>query len=241
MRGAVATPGSGGAQQAGVRPDMPLPAAVDERLDRLAELIATAPVNLVSVAERRQVRARHIDEAVAAADVIPCRAGEHWMDLGTGGGLPGLVLAVCHDDISWTLVDSTRKKTRQVERFAAQLDLDNVRVVTGRAEVLGHSAVYRGRCDGVVARAVAPLAVLAELARGFLRHDGTLAALKGPAWEEESAAAEAAYRVLGYGNVHSTVLPSQVRRTWVVTIRARGAPPAGFPRRDGMPRADPLH
>jgi len=210
------------------------------RLDRLAALIAEAPLNLVSAAERPHVRTRHLDEAVAVAAVLPCRSGERWMDLGTGGGLPGLVLAACRTDVRWVLVDSTRKKTQHVERFVGELGLDNVLVLTGRAEVLAHAGEHRARFDGVVARAVAPLAVLAELARGFIRDGGILAALKGPAWQDEVTAAATALSVLRYGQVHSEALPSPVRSTWLVTIPTEGSPPEGYPRRNGIPRTDPL-
>src|SRR5680860_1572416 len=96
------------------------------------------------------------------------------------------------------------------------------------------------RFDGVVARAVAPLAVLAELARGFIRDGGILAALKGPAWQDEVTAAATALSVLRYGRVHSEALPSPVRSTWLVTIPTEGSPPEGYPRRNGIPRTDPL-
>lgn len=213
---------------------------LEDRLDRLAQLLAEAPLNLVSAAERPHVRTRHLDEAVTVAASLTVRSGARWMDLGTGGGVPGLVLAACREDVQWVLVDSTRKKTQQVERFADELELSNVKVVTGRAEVLAHSPEFRGRFDGVVARAVASLAVLAELSRGFLRDGGVLAAIKGPAWRGEAAGAARALGLLGYGRVHSALLPSPVRPTWLVTIPARGTPPGGYPRRNGVPQAVPL-
>ena len=227
---------------AGASPPSPLDTAriLEERLQRLSTLIATAPLNLVSAAERPHVRARHVDEAVAAAAALPCHGGQRWLDLGTGGGLPGLVLACCRLDVHWALLDSTRKKTRQVERFVMELGLDNVAVLTGRAETLAHDPRHRGAFDGVVARAVAPMDVLAELARGFLRSGGVLAALKGPAWQDETTEARAALRLLRYGAVHSAALASPARSTWLVTIPARGRPPDGYPRRDGLPRVDPL-
>lgn len=211
---------------------------VPASLKRLAQLISTSPHNLVSRSERDEVLRRHVLECDALASLLT-PAGR-WMDLGTGGGLPGLVLAFRHPDVRWTLLDATAKKVAAVVAFAQDLNLTNVDAVAGRAEWLAHESAYRGEFAGVVTRAVAPLAVLTELCRGFLRPDGLLVALKGPAWQEELQAAAGALRVLRLSVVSTERLPVSVRDSWVVTMRAHGTPPAGFPRRDGLPKADPL-
>lgn len=216
---------------AGHRPD-------DERFRRLAELIAAAPHNLVARGERAEIYDRHVLEGVALAGLLAPTG--RWMDLGTGGGLPGLVLALCHPDVEWTLVDATAKKVEAVRGFARALELTNVYAVHGRAETLAHDPRFRGTYDGLVARAVAPLPTLVELSRGFLGDTGALVAVKGPGWAAELAAAEPALRRLAV-QVESTVrLESEARASWVVTMRAQGPPPDGFPRRDGVPKADPL-
>jgi 16S rRNA (guanine527-N7)-methyltransferase len=212
----------------------------DPRDQQLAELIASAPLNLVSRGDRERLLSEHIPEARALLPHLPLRAGARWMDLGTGGGLPGLVLAMGAPEIRWTLVDSVGKKVQAVRGFAATLGLNNVEVVQGRAESLGREPGWRGRFDGVVARAVAPLPVLLELARGFLADGGTLAAVKGPAWEEELTAAADALVALRYKAVHTAHIASAVRPTWVVTMRADGPPPRGYPRKVGVPRTDPI-
>ena len=212
--------------------------AVDGRLQRLAELISAAPLNLVARNERGAVLDRHLLECVDLGERLS-PTGE-WMDLGTGGGLPGLVLALQHPEVHWTLVDATAKKVDAVAGFARELGLNNVAVVAGRAESLGVDRAYRGRFQGVVARALAPLPTLVELARGFLPAGGLLVAMKGPAWEDEVAAAGGALRRLQMTVVSTDRLPDRARETWVVTMRADGPPPAGYPRRDGLPKHDPL-
>ena len=162
------------------------------------------------------------------------------MDLGTGGGLPGLVLAYRHPAVQWVLVDATAKKVDAVRRFAATLDLNNVTAVQGRAESLAHDVAHRGVYQGVVCRAVAQLPVLTELARGFLCDRGLLVAMKGPNWSAELDRAQAAIRILKFGAVHTERLPLADRSSWLVTMRADGPPPAGFPRRDGLPKQQPL-
>lgn len=212
--------------------------AVPATLLRLAELVAGSPHNLVARGDRVAMVERHIVECDAAAARISPRG--RWMDLGTGGGLPGLVLAFRHPDVEWVLVDATAKKVAAVRAFATALELPNVTAVQGRAESLAHEAAHRGRYDGVVARALAQLPVLTELARGFLAPDGLLVAMKGPRWEAELQRAHRALRILKLRDVHSEVLPLHDRSSWLVTMRADGPPPRGYPRGDGIPKSHPL-
>lgn len=204
---------------------------------RFAGLLQNSEHNLVAPGDRGAVYQRHVLESWAVADALPC-AGR-WLDLGTGGGLPGLVAAIRHRDVEWLLVDATRKKVAAVDHFASLLGLNNVRAVHGRAEELAHGPL-RGTCAGVLARAVAPLTILSELARGFLAPAGCLAAVKGPAWRAELADAAAALQRLGFGSVSTAVVPDTVRPTWLVTMRAIGRPPVGYPRQAGLPRRAPL-
>jgi 16S rRNA (guanine527-N7)-methyltransferase len=214
--------------------------AADPREARLAELIASSPHNLVSRGDRELLASAHLPEARALLPHLGLVPGSRWVDLGTGGGLPGLVLAMGSPDVEWVLVDSTRKKIEAVRGFASELELGNVRSVVGRAEELGRDREHRGRFDGVVARAVAAMPVLVELARGFVRDGGVLGAVKGPGWQAELDAAAGAMKVLRWRDPQTTHIASAVRATYLVRMRAEGPPPAGYPRRVGIPRQDPL-
>lgn len=215
------------------------PADPESQLARLAELLATSPHNLVANGDRPQTRTLHVDEAVAVGAALRPVPGAHWLDLGTGGGLPGLALAAVHPHVRWTLVDSVAKKVGVVRAFAAELGLSNVEVVHGRAEDLARQAEHRGVYDGVVARALARLPVLLELARGFLGPGAVVAAVKGPRAQEEVIEAETARRALGYGEARLVSIAS-VRPTVLVLLAAVGPPPARYPRPDGIPSQRPL-
>lgn len=214
--------------------------ARDAQLSRYAELVASCPHNLVSRRDRARVETEHIPEALALGTWIPNGDGERWVDLGTGGGLPGMPLALARPDVRWTLIDATRKKITAVDEFVEDLQVPNVCTVVGRAETLGHRSGLRGGFTGVVSRAMAPLGVLTELARGFLAVDGVLLAVKGPSWEEELHGASRAIDLLGYDFVEVDQVPDVPRPTWVVRMRATTSPPSGYPRRDGIPRQQPL-
>jgi 16S rRNA (guanine527-N7)-methyltransferase len=213
---------------------------LEDRLTLLAARIAESPHNLVSAGDREDVLGRHVRECVALAAVLDIGASAAWADVGTGGGLPGLVLALARPDTSWLLVDATRKKVEAVQGFAAELDLENVEVVHGRAEKLAHEERFREAFDGAISRAVGALPVVMELCRGFVRPGGWLAAVRGRTSPEELEEARAAARMLRLTGIHSARVASEVRATEVVTMRADGPAPPQFPRRDGIPRSKPL-
>jgi len=108
--------------------------------------------------------------------------GSRWVDVGTGGGLPGLVAAIVRPDLDLALVEARWKKCEALEEFVRVLGLRNVSVRHGRAEDLARCEALRGRFDGSFARSVAGLPVAAELLRGFLRPGGTVALLRGREW-----------------------------------------------------------
>lgn len=211
-----------------------------EQLDRLAALIAGSPHNLVSRGERPTVRDRHVAECAALAPLLGAEAGQCWVDVGTGGGLPGLVLAVLQPAVRWTLIDATRKKVAAVEGFAVELGLPNVQVVAGRAEALAHEQDYREQFDGTVSRALAGLPTLLELCRGFVRTNGVVTAVKGSNWEDEVVASAQARRTLRLGPVEAVAVEGTARRTWLLTMTALGPTPEAYPRRDGRPASHPL-
>ncbi len=211
-----------------------------DALDRLAQLIADSPHNLVSRNERERVRTVHVEEARRVGRALAPEPGARWLDLGTGGGLPGLVLAVCYPDTRWALLDSTAKKVEAVRAFATALGLNNVEPLWGRAEELAWDSEHRGRYDGVISRAVASMPTLLELGRGFLRDGGLMAAIKGPRVEEELKNAHSARLSLSLGPFHRQDVSGEERPSVLVTMLAQGPPPRRYPRRTGIPATTPL-
>ncbi|MGH8887470.1 MAG: 16S rRNA (guanine(527)-N(7))-methyltransferase RsmG [Egibacteraceae bacterium] len=172
--------------------------------------------------------------------MLPVSPGEDWIDVGTGGGLPGLVLAIRHPESRWVLLDATRKKVEAVRSFADTLGLGAVECRQGRAEEVAREEGMRERFAGAVTRALGPLPVALELSRGFVRPGGLVAAVRGRQWASELEAAADAMRLLRLGGVHTVELPAGVREGWVVSMRADGPAPAKYPRPDGVPGSRPL-
>lgn len=217
-------------------------AAAEQRrqLATLAELIASAPLNLVSREDRSRVLELHVAEAVAVTTALAPAEGSRCLDLGSGGGLPGLVMAVLRPDAHIACLDARAKKMRFVEGAAAALGLSNVAVLSGRAEALARRDDLRCSYDTVVSRAVARASVVAELARGFLRPGGMLSVVKGPRYGEELDGFRRVATPLRYGAVSVRSIPAAPRPTWVIESRASGRCPEWIPRTNGVPQRQPL-
>ncbi len=141
-----------------------------------------------------------------------------------------------------TLVEAHARRCAFLRESAAALGLAGVRVVQARAEEAGHDPELRGRFDLAVARAVAPLPVLAEYALPLLAPGGLFAAPKGSRWAEELEAARPALAELGGGALPPLTLPlpSDVPEQRVLLVRRTGELPAHLPRRPGLPVRRPL-
>ncbi len=155
--------------------------AQNETLRRFAELVRSSPHNLLSRQGVEELESRHIPESQRFAAALPLATEA--LDLGSGGGLPGLVVAIVRPDIHVHLLDATRKKTDFLLETAETLGL-SVTIHNGRAEELAGGEL-RHRFPIVTARAVAPLARLADMAAPFLAPGGALYAIKGERWKEE--------------------------------------------------------
>lgn len=184
---------------------------VQSRLERFAELVRTSEHNLVSRRARDELLSRHVPECVQLADVLP-RGEQRVLDIGSGGGFPGMVLAIVRADLEVHLLDATAKKTDFLASAATALGVD-VSVHTGRAEDLGKVEGLAGSFDVVTARAVAPMERLVGWALPFLRPAGLLYAVKGERWADELAEARDTIAKLGASvvatpeDVHNAVDP----------------------------------
>src|SRR3954454_2541056 len=159
--------------------------------DGLTKALAD-PSAPTSVHDRREVGNVHIADSLAGLEVPAVRAAGRIADLGSGAGLPGLVLAIARPEAAVVLVESVGKKCAWLERVVVELGLENVRVACARAEELKETGF-----DLVTARALAALPVLCEYAAPLLREGGVLVAWKGAVDEAEEADGLHAAGVLG--------------------------------------------
>jgi 16S rRNA (guanine527-N7)-methyltransferase len=219
-----------------------LPPGFADDVERYVGLLldANRRTNLTRLVEPDAVARLHLLDALSALPALDELGPRSALDLGSGGGVPGIVLALARPAVEWTLVESVRKKADALRTFTDALSLANVSVIAERAEALGRGA-GRESFDVVTARACAALPVLVEYALPLLRVGGTLLAWKGPIGPEELAGGASASRLLGGGPpvVRSSGVPSLGDHSFVLVTK-EAPTPARFPRRPGEPGRHPL-
>ncbi len=216
-----------------------LPAPAADQLAELLAILATDPGAPTAVTEPDRVLEEHLADSLVALELEPVRTASRIADLGSGAGVPGLPLAIALPAAHVSLVESNARKCAFIQQAVDRTGIANADVVRARAEswIAG-----RGRHDLVVARALAPPAVVLEYAAPLLRIGGAVVVWRGQRDETAEAAAARAARELGLGTpeIHR-VKPyaGALERHLHVTSKVRETP-SRFPRREGMALKRPL-
>ena len=202
-------------------------------------------VNLTRITDYADVQAKHfLDSLTIHLAVGGIEPGWRVLDIGAGGGFPGLPLKLAFPEIQVVLMESAAKKSRFLEELRDRLEIPAVEVLTGRAESVAHQENQRESYDLVTARGLARLPVLLEYALPFCRVGGRLAAMKhgGSGLDHELAAAANALKVLAgrVTNVYPVELPGLTDNRVVVVVEKQAPTPETYPRRPGMPSKRPL-
>lgn len=143
-------------------------------------------LNLTAIRDPEQFYQKHLLDSLACARLwsdgnLPKKI----IDVGTGAGFPGMVLAIAYPEITFTLVESIHKKAQFLEEVKQQLSVTNVEIINERAETLAQSSIFKRQFDIAIARAVAPLELLLPLLEPFIKHEGQIVAMKGQKIEAE--------------------------------------------------------
>lgn len=202
-------------------------------------------VNLTAVRDFDGIERRLILESLRLRETMHTLASERngrVMDLGSGGGIPGMILAITMPDTTFALLDATGKKVRFLNEVIQAIGLTNTTAVQGRAEELAHQIDWRSAWDVMTARAVTSLSALIELGLPFVSLKGWLVLPKGPDLDDELAIGRKAAGKLGGNIVEASFLPDagSLVDTRLVLVRKDAPTPAGFPRRVGLPARSPL-
>ena len=156
----------------------------DAQLDKLLDYVAllakwNAVYNLTAIRDPRQMLIQHILDSLSIVPHLASLGPSSVLDVGSGGGLPGIVLAIVLSDWTVTLNDVVHKKTAFQAQAKAELGLTNLSVVTGRVETLKPGVEVPGKFDVIVSRAFAELADFVTLARHLVAEKGAIWAMKG--------------------------------------------------------------
>lgn len=198
-------------------------------------------INLTGIRDEEESLVKNVYDSLTAYDPACFPEGGRILDLGTGAGFPGAVLAILRPDMQVVMMDAIQKKLRCIEEAAEALGLRNVKCVHMRAEDGGRRKKMREMFDVVTARAVKSMPVISEWALPFVKEGGTFIAMKGPGAAEELLAAE---KILGLMQTElfrkkELRLPTgEVRH--VLYLRKQGPAPKTFPRKVGVAEKSPI-
>ena len=211
-------------------------------LERLRERNRT--VNLTSITSVEDIQLKHFLDSLTVAEMLPPDPGGalRLLDVGSGAGFPGMPLKITRESISLFLLDSIGKKTRFLEQLTRDLGLEDVTVLTGRAETLARRSDLRESFDFVVSRAVAPLSALLEISLPFCRIGGRVVAQKIASYRNEPGDFQNALSRLGGSFLkEAPVNMDGLGRDRRLLLFEKTAPtPDAYPRRPGIPAKRPL-
>ena len=199
-------------------------------------------INITSITEDKEVDIKHFIDSIIPLKTKLFEGKLKVIDIGTGGGFPGIPLKIMNENLNMVLLDSTNKKIRFLDEVIEKLKLKDIQAIHGRAEELGRDVDYREKYDIAISRAVASLDTLSEYALPFVNIGGHFISMKGPDVEEELNEGKKAIEILGgkiksvekieipnTDIVHSLIIIEKIKRT-----------PTKYPRGGGKPRKQPL-
>lgn len=215
-----------------------------EQFRQYLHAITISKHNLTSIKDPTEIVIKHFADSLSVLHVLDLEPEQPTtlIDVGTGGGFPGIPLAIVEPNLHVTLLDSTTKKITFLKELTTALGLTNVSFLDERIEAAGQSAVYRQKFDRVTARAVAWMPVLAEYMLPLCRVGGLCIAMKGENAIEETEEGRCAIKRLG-GRVVETEqveLPGIASTHYLVKIAKVRPTPSSYPRRIGVPKKEPI-
>lgn len=200
-------------------------------------------INITSIEDDEEIYLKHFIDSVLLLNKDNINENKKIIDVGTGGGFPGLPLKIINDNFEVTLLDSLRKRIDFLKEVSQVLNLNNVKLIHGRAEDFGQNKEYRENFDICVSRAVAPLNVLSEYCIPFVKVGGYFAAYKSDNISQEITNSDKAIKELGgrIKEIKEISIPGADIIRKIVIIEKIEPTKAKYPRKAGKPSKDPLN
>lgn len=220
----------------------PLTDAQLDRFVKYANLLVewNNNINLTAITDDEGIVTKHFLDSLTA--LLTGKISGSVIDVGTGAGFPGIPLKIARPDIHLTLLDSLNKRINFLQTVCSELGLDGVEFIHSRAEDGGKDKHLREKFDVCTSRAVANLAVLAELCLPFVKVGGVFLALKGPLAESETESGKKAVSALGgeIVGVSAFDIPFTDLNHKIIMIKKVRHTPTQYPRKAGIPSKKPI-
>ena len=205
-------------------------------------------MNLTAITDENDFLVKHIIDSMAvikAGDKIKnilFDPKKRIIDVGTGAGMPGIIIKICFPDSNIVLFDSLKKRLNFLDEVISELSLKNIYTLHGRAEDIGRDNKYRQSFDLVVSRAVANMSTLSEYCIPLLKKSGIFLPYKSGDIDTELKESEKAIKILG-GTCREVIkynLPETDMKRSLLIIEKSVNTPKAYPRRAGIPAKEPL-
>lgn len=224
--------------------DIELSQDQQEKFSLFKELIQVwnEKINLTAITEDKEMDIKHFLDSASIFETGKILPGKSIIDIGTGGGFPGIPIKIIESDTDVVLFDSLKKRLKVLDEIIEKLDLKGIKTVHGRAEEASRTDEFREAFDLATSRAVAALPTLCEYCLPFVKVGGYFIAMKGPDLEEELKSSENAIKKLG-GEVEDLIsveLPSSDIVHNLLIIKKINHTPTKYPRGGGKPKKKPL-
>lgn len=197
-------------------------------------------INITAITDDEEIDIKHFLDSLTPSNYFV--GNKKVIDIGTGGGFPGLPLKILNNDLKVTLLDSLNKRIIFLNEVIKELNLTDILAIHGRAEELGRTQKHREQYDVCVSRAVASLNTLSEYCLPFVKIGGFFISMKGSNIDDELKESEKAINILGGKIVKKEViiLPGSDIEHSLIIIEKKKETPTKYPRAGGKPKKDPL-
>lgn len=218
---------------------MSIDETTEKKLRLFARLLAEANAlaRLTGPPDEETIYREHVTDALAALPLLEKFSSARFADVGTGGGLPGIVWGICRPDLRGVLADSVGKKIKIVKDIAAKLGLKNIEAVHARSEELASRS--REKFEIAAARAVSDAKILAEYLSPLVKVGGIAVAFKGPKVFDELGVPPASWRILGLSAPRIEPYSAAGKNLNFVIWEKVSPCPAKYPRRPGEAKKNP--
>lgn len=199
-------------------------------------------INITSITDDVEIDIKHFIDSLTLLSTNLFEGKKRIIDIGTGGGFPGIPLKIINEELDMVLLDSLNKRIIFLEHLIQRLELKHIVAIHGRAEELGRKEEYRGKHDVAVSRAVAALNTLCEYCLPFVKVGGFFVSMKGPDIEEELKQAEKGIKTLGGKIIEKKIITlpcSDIKHSLIVIEKIKETP-TKYPRGGGNPKKKPL-
>jgi len=199
-------------------------------------------INLTAIKEDEAIVKKHFIDSMKVFKFDQLKNAKNVIDIGTGGGFPGIPMKIIKPEVNIVLLDSLNKRIIFLNEVINRLDLKNIKAIHGRAEDFAKEKQYREKFDVAVSRAVANLTVLSEYCIPYVKVGGYFVAMKGPAVEEEIKLSKNAIRMLGgqIEHIEKVQIEGSDLNHNLVIIKKISQTHKKYPRKAGMVTKDPL-